>query len=377
MFRMLKTPENREKFFVCEERKEGKISMFKRLLLVGMLAVMLVSPGFAAVPSCDGQSCVVDCSNGECKAKETQKCDYSTIGSYGGNTADVWLRAVWEPHKYSCGAGYYLKVTPDSAACAECLPDYYCPSFSNVPFNEDESDYNLNSCPEGYTKSDAGATAKSDCYKMVAVSCAEKNPYTYGNGSAVYKNEQIWCKQYYGSNSGCQLNKPDDCKIERLACASGFIQEEINGELRCMTSNVVCAAGKYLKKGERDCSICPENSFCAGSGDEGFLVSATEDQGITGVCSGKLKSPYGSTSEDDCGYVLHFGDGAGDKLYLHAKKRTSPSLAVQIDGQVWYADMTELNDSDDAKVLYKDYSNKKLHAVVNGQEYTVHTSILE
>lgn len=374
---MLKTPENREKFFVCEERKEDKISMFKRLLLVGMLAVMLVSPGFAAVPSCDGQSCVVDCSNGECKAKETQKCDYSTISSYGGNTADVWLRAVWEPHKYSCGAGYYLKVTPDSAACAECLPDYYCPSFSNVPFNEDESDYNLNSCPEGYTKSDAGATAKSDCYKMVAVSCAEKNPYTYGNGSAVYKNEQIWCKQYYGSDSGCQLNKPDDCEIERLACASGFIQEEINGELRCMTSNVVCAAGKYLKKGERDCSVCPENSFCAGSGDEGFLVSATEDQGITGVCSGKLKSPYGSTSEDDCGYVLHFGDGAGDKLYLHAKKRTSPSLAVQIDGQVWYADMTELNDSDDAKVLYKDYSNKKLHAVVNGQEYTVHTSILE
>lgn len=374
---MLKTPENREKFFVCEERKEGKISMFKRLLLVGMLAVMLVSPGFAAVPSCDGQSCVVDCSNGECKAKETQKCDYSTISSYGGNTADVWLRAVWEPHKYSCGAGYYLKVTPDSAACAECLPDYYCPSFSNVPFNEDESDYNLNSCPEGYTKSDAGATAKSDCYKMVAVSCAEKNPYTYGNGSAVYKNEQIWCKQYYGSNSGCQLNKPDDCEIERLACASGFIQEEINGELRCMTSSVVCAAGKYLKKGERDCSVCPENSFCAGSGDEGFLVSATEDQGITGVCSGKLKSPYGSTSEDDCGYVLHFGDGAGDKLYLHATKRTSPSLAVQIDGQVWYADMTELNDSDDAKVLYKDYSNKKLHAVVNGQEYTVHTSILE
>ena len=107
------------------------------------------------------------------------------------------------------------------------------------------------------------------------------------------------------------------------------------------------------------------------------MVSATEDQGITGVCSGKLKSPYGSTSEDDCGYVLHFGDGAGDKLYLHATKRTSPSLAVQIDGQVWYADMTELNDSDDAKVLYKDYSNKKLHAVVNGQEYTVHTSILE
>ena len=377
VFRVLKVPENREKFFVYKERKEDKISMFKRLLLVGMLAVMLVSPGFAAVPSCDGQSCVVDCSSGNCEAKETQKCDYSTIGSYGGNAADVWLRAVWEPHKYSCGAGYYLKVTPDSAGCAECLPDHYCPRFTNVPFDESEVDYNLNNCPEGYTKSDAGAAAKSDCYKMVTVSCAEKNPYVYGNGVAVYTNEEVWCRQYYGNNSGCQLAKPDDCKIAELACAPGFIQEEIDGELHCVTSTVVCEAGKYLEKGKRKCSVCPENSFCAGSGDEGFLVSATEDQGITGVCSGKLKSPYGSTSEDDCGYVLHFGNGAGDKLYLHAKPRTYPSLAVQIDGQVWYADMTPLDSSDDAKVLYEGYSNKKLHTIVNGQEYTVHTSILE
>jgi len=47
-------------------------------------------------------------------------------------------------------------------------------------------------------------------------------------------------------------------------------------------------------------------------------------------------SPIGSDDVSDCGYVMHFGENR--KLYLHSTKRTSPSLAVQIKNNIFYAD---------------------------------------
>ena len=174
---------------------------------------------------------------------------------------------------------------------------------------------------------------------------------------------------------------PGSCEIASLNCDEGYMQQEVDGELKCVNAvNIVCAAGTYLKKGESECTTCPENSYCAGSGDGGFNVSATEDQGIA-TCTAPLKSPRGATSLNDCGYILRVGDNPADKLYLHADKRTSPSLAVRIpndvtNNEVWYADMTELTTPDAAKTL-NDASNKKFHVMVGDKEYTVHTSILE
>ena len=348
--------------------------MFKRLLLVGLLAVMLVSPGFADIPKCNGKDCIVNCSDDNCVPKETQQCTYSTLSSYGGDAGSVLLKAVWAPHEYSCGAGFYLKVTADSVSCEQCLENNYCPRFVNVPFDVmGGADYGLNSCPETFPESVAGAKTQADCYKTASVSCSVAHPYTFGNGTAVYYNDTVSCRKYAGDNSGCKLVNADSCDFEKLICDSGFIQEEVDGELRCLTANVSCLAGTYLPKGERTCSECPEDSYCAGSGDTAFTVSATQDQGIM-TCDAGLKSPRGSYSVDDCGYIVHFGNNPDDKLYLHATQRTHPSLAVDIKGQTWFADMTPMDEG--AKNMYET-TTKTLHVVVDGTEYTVHTTIFE
>ena len=214
IFCVLKTPDFREKFFIYKERKEDKISMFKRLLLVGMLAVMLVSPGFSAAFSCNGTSCIIEGTDESYEPKNTQTCIGDTLGQYSGN---VKLKAVWRALDYRCGSGYYLNVnvTNDSASCSECPSGYYCGGFDDTPYDEilvnldtikevnkqgqeiEKEGYGFNKCPENYSESESGAGTNTSCYTRLSVSCDKKNPYKYGNGTAVYQNTTVCCFRLY------------------------------------------------------------------------------------------------------------------------------------------------------------------------------------
>ena len=370
-----KVPENREKFFIYKERKEEKISMFKRLLLVVMLAVMLVSPGFAALVGCEDGSCIISCSNGSCQVKETQMCDASTLDVYSGN---VTLKAKMVPHSYSCEPGEYLKITSESAGCATCESGYYCAGTENILF--DGVSHGAVQCSADYPNSDVGATSSSNCYKIETVPCRFKNPYDGGNGLAVYAfeertdadvvNGKVKCKTHSGQRSeDCELVDSSLCEIVRLECDAGYKQEEVNGEKVCVGVDMVrCVAGTYLKKGESNCSVCPEGAYCAGSGEDVFAVSSTEDQGIA-YCEDNLKSPQGATSVKDCGYVLRVGE---DRIFLHKDKRTSPSLRVDIEGEAWYANTTPISEG--KKLLP---SGRSFHVQTPTGEYTVHTALCE
>lgn len=374
-------PKNRGKFFVCIERKEDKISMFKRLLLVGMLAVMLVSPGFATVAGCENGSCVINCENenGVCRAKENQDCDYSTLGLYSGK---LTLRARWSPMSYSCPSGEYLKATSESAECVVCEKGYYCGGVSDAPY--DETNHGITRCDANYPYSDVGAKTGSECYQIVPVPCSKKNTYEGGHGKAVYEisvrsieeygedrsNGKADCKMRQGqSDESCELVESDACEIVQLICDSGYRQEEVNGEKLCVSADVVeCEAGTYLPKREHVCRLCPEDSYCEGSGEEKFIVSNTEDQGIVS-CQDGLRSPQGATSKMDCGRVLHIGD---DVVYLHRNKRTSPSLRVDIDGETWYANTKPTSEG--VKTLS---SGKSFHVKTKTGEYTVYSALCE
>ena len=349
--------------------------MFKRLLLVGMLAVMLVSPGFAAIAGCETDSCVVSCDGASCVAKDTQNCDVSTIGLYSGS---LTLRARWRALSYACEPGKFLNA--ESGECEVCESGYYCGGTGEISF--DGIDHGAVRCDTNYPNSDAGAKTEAECYQIVPVPCSLKNPYDGGNGSAVYviadrnvqqygvdrTNSKADCKRRQGQEySECELVDSSLCEIARLECYEGYRQEEIDGEKVCVREDMVkCVAGTYLKKGERVCSKCPEDSYCAGSGDDVFAMSTTQDQGIV-ACEEGLKSPQGASSVKDCGYVLRVGE---DRIYLHKDKRTSPSLRVDIAGEAWYANATPVSEG--AKPLP---SGRTFHIKTKTGEYTVHTAL--
>ena len=148
-----------------------------------------------------------------------------------------------------------------------------------------------------------------------------------------------------------------------------------------LTANTAkCVAGTYLPANatptDTECQICEEDSYCPGYdyySDEGFTPS-DYDQGIES-CTDGMRSPMGTKSFLDCGYIMHVGN---DVMYLSQKKQTgSPSLAVQWGSNKAYASMSPVpSDTSLAKPITSG-SNVKLHVKYKNVEYTVHDNTVE
>jgi hypothetical protein len=153
-----------------------------------------------------------------------------------------------------------------------------------------------------------------------------------------------------------------------LVCEEGYQAKQVDGVWKCVELSVECPAGTYLSGESGRCEECLENNYCAGGT---YSAESKQDQGIV-PCEDGLKAPKGSRAVVDCGVILRIG---GDALYMHSDKR-GPSLVVQDSkGRVWYANATPVS-TDGAKKV-SDGATKELHVMINGEEYTVHTSILE
>ena len=140
---------------------------------------------------------------------------------------------------------------------------------------------------------------------------------------------------------------------------------------RWVLSEYECPAGHYLPKNNTSCvgadTICEADHYCTGGT---YTYSTTEDQGMQ-ACPTGMKSPAGSKSANDCGYLLHIGN---DKLYLRKNKQGSPSLAVQVGGNTYYANMTPVSEG--SKPMTSGASSK-LHVISDGVHYTVHDNSVE
>ncbi len=206
-----------------------------------------------------------------------------------GNTISPWeiaanvqFVATWAGvGEYICGAGQYLPA--NATACAPCPAGNWCvggtyrsgssdQGISGVCTNATfdcsgtEVKTNSNQCPDGgqidhatstkqaytqtchYTGTDGtGKTSKNDC-----------------TGSAPHNNKS-W----------------GDCYV--TGCAKGYSKNEEINATSCVVNNVQCYATKYLPAGgtdSSDCTACPANSYCPGSGDDGFLANNSSDQGL-------------------------------------------------------------------------------------------------
>lgn len=332
--------------------------MFRRLFLLGILSVTVSSPLVAFAESAESNS-----ENTPVTLITVDSiCNQETLG-VSENGSFVELEPVWEGKHYNCSAGYYLNSK--TFECAVCKSGSYCTGF-NAQF--DGKDGGINSCPDGYTSvsnTDKLAKTEQDCYKNVELSCAEKKPYTGGNGTAVYVQETVSCTLYSGSEAANESVCATSCRIDHLNCAAGYTEQNDNGVLTCVESGIRCEAGKYILQGSGKCdAICPENSYCPGGL---FTVSNANESFVE--CPSGLKSPKGSKSENSCGKILRID---GEALYLHRNKSDNghPSLVIQMEDGLWYADAEPIEKGETS--INPD-SGKKLHMMFKGKEYTVHT----
>ena len=99
--------------------------MLKRLLLAHILLVTFAVPVvvFAEEPAPTPENPSVLIVN------EGSLCDYDTLG-VSGDGSRVKLRIIWNANNYTCPAGQYLAVTSESADCAVCPENSYCPGLS-------------------------------------------------------------------------------------------------------------------------------------------------------------------------------------------------------------------------------------------------------
>lgn len=97
-----------------------------------------------------------------------------------------------------------------------------------------------------------------------------------------------------------------------------------------------CAYGYYLPKASETCAGCPENSYCPGGE---YTYSETDDTGLN-KCPDGTFAPAGMWQVEQCGRVLHVGDGV---VYLRTVKKTVPALNVDMNGDGipdFFANMT-------------------------------------
>jgi len=100
---------------------------------------------------------------------------FDTVGSLHGKQCDLT--------DYKCSFGQYFDTT--NAACVQCTSNNYCPGGT---YNVESQTNGLNTCPNGYGLSVAGAGSENECYRTcttgdVAHSLAVSGGYYYGDNN--------------------------------------------------------------------------------------------------------------------------------------------------------------------------------------------------
>lgn len=108
---------------------------------------------------------------------------------------------------------------------------------------------------------------------------------------------------------------------------------------------ITCAGGSYI--------AAANNTSCTKVGAGYWAAASVVPQGSTGVrnaCeSGMTTIGFGAGADEsgDCGRVLNIGD---EKIYLRSTKKTSPSLNISINGDVFYGSMSTAHAGSSLKI---------------------------
>lgn len=195
-------------------------------------------------------------------------------------------------------------------------------------------------CPAGY-QDGAGATSQSGCsgnitagHYIAVGQSSTSQPCPGGTFKGAHSVK-------YGSVSSCDTCLGDTYALggaaECTACLAGYTitGDTVSDHDAATDCKINCAGGTYL--------ATINDSTCTNVGIGYWTAASTISQGEVGVrtqCPAGLTTiGYGAGADEagDCGRVLNIGD---NKIYLRSTKKTDKSMAVGINGDVFYGNMS-------------------------------------
>ena len=134
--------------------------------------------------------------------------------------------ANFSPNTYTCNSGTYLAA--DGIECITCPAGSFCPG-GTYTYNASAAD-GINSCPSGYTSSDSGVSANTQCY----TDCTTAR-FAHSTG--------VSGRDYYGEGV-------DTCVI--TSCATGYTVD--SSATSCIANTIT------VRWGDKDGNVHATNS---------------------------------------------------------------------------------------------------------------------
>ena len=284
-----------------------------------------------------------------------------------------------------------------------CPAGSYCPGLTSMP-SCTSGTYNdtlgINACPANYGASPAQSTANTQCYltttagKWVATKNAAQTSCTAGGfcvggvkvnygstggrtpaaagyyvsatgattqtacaaGTYTYTTGQTKCTDAVAGTytTGCKITSNNTACTGTAVCATNtYSDARASVCIACNTTNGYKNIGtdKSAHAGIASCKVyCSDGEYVPVAGD-GCVDVGVGYWGVGGgvaqnatlarnACASGLTTigfGLGANEAGDCGRVLNVGD---EKIYLRSTKKTTPSLNISINGDVFYGNMS-------------------------------------
>ncbi|MBO8407664.1 MAG: hypothetical protein IAC77_04375, partial [Proteobacteria bacterium] len=302
---------------------------------------------------CPGMTSMPACSSGEyTETNGINSCpaNYGTSPAMSDAAADCYLTTTAKNF-----------VATPNAAQTTCTPGGYCVGGVKVNYG---STGGRTPAAKGYYVSTTGATTQTPCAAGTYTSstgqtkCTDAAAGTYTTGCQITSKNtactgtSVCAKNTY---SNARASVCISCNTADGYGNSGTTAANHAGQASC---KVTCSGGQYVPTAGGGCV-----NVGVGYWGDGGTVSETAtlarnscESGLTTIGSGA-----GADEAGDCGRVLNIGS---QKIYLRSDKKTDRALHVDINGNVFYGNMSTTIDGP-LKINY------------NGTTYSVYDDSME
>ena len=256
--------------------------------------------------------------------------------------------------------GYYIAANND-AAQTTCTAGGYCVGGVKVNYGTTGG---RTPAERGYYVSTTGATTQTPCAAGTYTSstgqtkCTDAAAGTYTTGCQITStNTACTGTAVCATNtySNARASVCISCNTADRYGNSGTTAASHAGQASC---KVTCSGGQYVPTAGGGCVNVGVGYWGAGGtvSETATLIRTQCATGLTTIGSGA-----GADEEGDCGRVLNIGS---QKIYLRSDKKTDRALNVDINGNVFYGNMSTTIDGP-LKINY------------NGTTYSVYDDSME
>lgn len=217
-------------------------------------------------------------------------------------------------------------VTAD-AACTTPTGSWYTASHS-VTAGSTTPAATVKACLTNYSTPNTTTRTDHDASTDCKISCAAGTRITAKNATSCTTPAGNW---YVGAHSVAQgsVSSYSNCLANYTISGTAAANHDTASDCK-----ISCGGGSYI--------ATANNTTCSDVGAGYWAAASTVSQGSAGVrnaCDDGLTtigSGAGADEVGDCGRVLNVN---GEKIYLRSTKKTTPSLNVSINGDVFYGNM--------------------------------------